>query len=227
MQLILIILTIIPIFLAPYGAVSKHGHLHFESGTSGDHAGSDTKSDEPLNEHDLEYMVEKKLRTLFGSACEHGKESVQVRLQSHPNGTAHMVNLFVFPFLSRALLREQPDLRERYQSMLELMVTTPKEALPIYHDFVKDFQNRGYTENTVIAQVLVPCEEVFWVKDLATGTLIQGVENETPRNVVHLVRLEMVVRTVPSDLSIIPIKHEQGNWQITDIDDLLEGNKII
>jgi hypothetical protein len=211
----------------PFDSISKHGQLDFESGTSRDDTSPDERAHMPLNADQVEYMVEEKLRSLFESAREHGKEQMQVKLECKPTGTPHMVNLFVFPFLSRSLLGQQSNLREQYQRMLELMVTSPKEALPMYHDFVQDFQTRGYTENTVIAQVLVPCEEVFWVKDSATGTLIQGVEGDTPRNVVHLVRMEMVVRTTPANRPILPIQHEQGNWQITDIDDLLGGNLII
>eukprot|EP00980_Cylindrotheca_fusiformis_P030720 scaffold25296_cov162-Cylindrotheca_fusiformis.AAC.2 len=211
----------------PFDSISQHDQLNFESGKANDDSASDGGNDGPLDHDEIDYMVEEKLRSLFESACKHGKESMQVKLECKPKGTSHMVSLFVFPFLSRSLLKKQPDIREKYQSMLEYMVTAPKEALPMYHEFVQQFQRRGYTENTVIAQVLVPCQEVFWVKDLATGALIQGVADETPRSVVHLVRMEMVVRTVPANRPLIPIKHEQGNWQITDIDDLLGGNLIL
>jgi len=173
----------------------------------------------------LEPMVEKKLRSLFQDAREYGKDQMQVRLDFKPQ-KAHMVNLFVFPFLSRNLLQVQPEIKDKYTQLLEFMGTNPRDAMPIYHEFVADFGDRGWTENTVIAQVLVPCEEVFWVKDLATGAIIQGVEDETPRTVAHLVRMEMVVRSKPSD-GFFPFEHEQGNWQMTDIDDLLEGNLII
>jgi hypothetical protein len=90
-----------------------------------------------------------------------------------------------------------------------------------------EFQRRGVTESTVICQVLVSCDEIFWVKDLATGTIIQGHEDGQIRKVWHLVRMEMVVETHPAKGPILPFKQKQGNWQLTDIDDLLEGNLVI
>ena len=80
----------------------------------------------------------------------------------------------------------------------------------------------GYAvlESTVIAQVLVTCDEVFSVTDVATGMLLQG--NGTKQTVQHLVRLEVVVETR------IPVEGKStnhvGSWQITDWDDLLGGN---
>jgi hypothetical protein len=174
----------------------------------------------------LDFMVESNLRSLFESAHQHGKEQIQVKLECKPTG-GQIVNLFVFPFLSRNILERQPSIKEKYLEMLEFMVTSPKDALPVYHEFVQDFQTRGWSEHTVIAQLLVPCDEIFWVKDLATGTVIQGVEEATPRQVLHLVRLEMVVRTKPADGLIFPFRHSQGNWQITDVDDLLGGNLLL
>lgn len=170
-------------------------------------------------------MVEEKLRVLFQSAREYGKDQIQVRLDCKPRN-AHMINLFVFPFLSRNLLKREAEIKDKYLQFLDLMGTNPREAMPIYNGFVSEFAERGYTENTVIAQVLITCDEVFWVKDLETGRVIQGVKDETPRTVCHLVRMEMVVRSTPSD-GFLPFRHEQGNWQLTDIDDLLDGNLLL
>lgn len=188
----------------------------------------ETFADNPLDSDLLSNMVEGKLQSLFESAYNSGKDQFQIRLECRPSGTAHMVNLFVFPFLSRELLEIQPELRDRYQKMLQLMVIAPREALPMYHHFVQDFEARGYTDNTVIAQVLVPCDEIFWVKDLASGEIVQGQQDESnPRRVLHLVRMEMVVKTEPAEGLFLNFKHSQGSWQITDIDDLLGGNLII
>ncbi|KAL3933659.1 MAG: hypothetical protein SGBAC_010297 [Bacillariaceae sp.] len=218
------------VYEQPFETLSKERKLGFDSSDTANTTDDDTESVSPgLSNDFLESMVEKKLRSLFEDAREYGKDQMQVRLDFKPKGRAHMVNLFVFPFLSRNLLKVQPSIKDKYTQVLDFMGTNPPDAMPIYHEFVADFGERGWTENTVIAQVLVPCEEVFWVKDLETGAIIQGVEDDTPRPVVHLVRMEMVVRSKPSDgfLGFMPFEHEQGNWQMTDIDDLLEGNLII
>jgi hypothetical protein len=177
----------------------------------------------------LECMVESRLVELFESARKSGKDQMQVRLESKPDGAhAHMVNLFVFPFLSRNLLREDSGLKRKYQQLLDYMAVSPTDALPIYHELEADYRKRGYTEHTVICQVLVPCDEIFGVKDLATGSTIQGHEDGLIRKVWHLVRMEMVITTHPDkNRFILPVRHTQGNWQITDIDDLLDGNPLL
>ena len=102
--------------------------------------------------------------------------------------------------------------------------------------------------STVICQVLIECDEVFWVKDLSTGAMLQGGWQEediptittttttTPssssnapfRRVVHLVRFEMVVDVMDAPHRwILPFDMKLGRWQITDIDDHLKGNLLL
>ena len=210
--------------LVPFDKIAKDdNHLDFEHSITSS-SEEDTENSGILQS--VDQMVEGKLLSLFESAREHGKDQIQVRLQTQPTG-AHMVNLFVFPFLSRDLLKRDPSIKDKYLQLLELMVVAPREALPVYHDFVEEFRQRGSTESTVIAQVLVSCDEIFWVKDTKTGRTIQGHEDGLVRKVWHLVRMEKVVETTPANGLILPFRHTQGNWQITDIDDLLDGNLLI
>jgi hypothetical protein len=107
--------------------------------------------------------------------------------------------------------------------------------------------------STVICQVLIECDEVFWVKDLSTGAILQGggqEEEDIPtittitttssmssssssskapfRRVVHLVRFEMVVDVMDAPHHwILPFDMKLGRWQITDIDDHLKGNLLL
>ena len=74
---------------------------------------------------------------------------------------------------------------------------------------------------------MVECDEIFCVKDLSTGVTIQGDDDGKVRRVWHLVRFEMIVETFPNNGGFLPFQHKQGNWQISDIDDLLDGNLII
>lgn len=76
----------------------------------------------------------------------------------------------------------------------------------------------GQVETTVFADVTVHCEERFWVKDLELGQIIQG-SASGPRKVLHTIRLERVM-TLSEQRG-----RSLGEWMITDIDDLLEGNR--
>ena len=79
---------------------------------------------------------------------------------------------------------------------------------------------------TIVAQVTVNCKEVFCVQDVASGDIIQGYGDGQPRDVKHLVRFEMVVKEKHLDYTDDDPSWEMelGKWQITDWDDLLDGN---
>ena len=85
---------------------------------------------------------------------------------------------------------------------------------------------------TIVAQVSIQCKEIFCVRDVDSGVVLQGCEDvQRPRDVTHLVRFEMVVRErlVDADSNVEEDedgkwKIEMGRWQITDWDDLLDGN---
>lgn len=209
----------------PFEDIAKDDyHLDLTLDTSGKEDKDDT--DEKRKLRDIDFMVERNLRTLYESAHESGKDQMQVRLETKPVD-AHLLNLFCFPFLSRNQLKSNPSLKGRYLEMLELMTHSPREALPHFHHMVADFQESGRMESTVICQVMLSCDELFWVKNLQTGAIVQGHEDGKFRPVYHLVRMEMVVEVHPSKKGFLPFKMTPGNWQITDIDDLLGGNLII
>ena len=184
-------------------------------------------------------MIDEKLLRLYESAKEFGKETMNVKLEMTttpgPNGDTHhqqqpeIVNLFVFPFLSRTALKDVPGFQHRYRRMVDAIAindwTLARNELD---DVMKRWVEKGWTESTVIAQVLVPCDEIFYVKDSRTGEVLQGHGDEKARRVVHLVRFEMVVRSyLKDDGSFIPVRNELGTWKVTDIDDLLEGNLLL
>ena len=114
------------------------------------------------------------------------------------------------------------------------------ESLQLSRDMMDNFRNRGVSENTVVCQVLIPCKETFWVKDNSSsesesgggdgdggGDIIQG--DTKRRTVVHLVRFEQVTKThiVNDAQGFFPFRHELGEWKITDIDDLCQGNLLL
>ena len=102
--------------------------------------------------------------------------------------------------------------------------------------------NDGKAVITIVAQVSIQCKEIFIVRDIITGDVLQGVDDVEPRDVTHLVRFEMVLRETlidEDDENNDDSKKKQkgqysnededweieiGRWQITDWDDLLDGN---
>lgn len=169
-----------------------------------------------LGLHTLDGMVDRKLSSLYQSARESGKDQIQVRLEcklikDDPRLTPLMVNTFIFPFLTRKLLKDTPEAGKAYMELLQ------NPSVPGATKFLQSFDDLDAIDHTVICQVVVPCEEVFWVKHLASGEILQGIEDEEFRFVWHLIRMEM---EISSSL-------ETRNWKLTDIDDLLGGNLIV
>jgi len=152
-----------------------------------------------------------------------------------------IVSLFVFPFLSRNMIanNRNPQHVRKYSKLLDAMTSSPstegeydeseyqKSSTEWSRELMEDFREKGECENTIICQVLVPCKETFWVKDRASGEIVQG--DPKPRIVYHLVRFEQITKThfVRNSRKLFPFKHELGNWQITDIDDLCDGNQLL
>ncbi len=158
-----------------------------------------------------------------------------------------IVSLFVFPFLSREQSQNgDPHHLRKYSRLLDAISASNDEnteaadssyanSLELSRDLMEDFRKKGVSENTIVCQVLIPCLETFWVMDTKTGKILQGDANE--RLVLHLVRFEQTTKThiVPNSdktndsLSsrFFPFRHELGEWKITDIDDLCEGNLLL
>ena len=211
--------------IVPFDNIVKEDyHLDFSLPHAKDDL--DRQNDKLLSSGAIDFMVESKLQSLYESAHENGKDKILVKLETKPN-KADILNLFCFPFLSRKRLKADPSLLHRYRRMLGYMVTSPNEARPLFRQMVAEFQESGLTESTVISQVLLLCDECFAVKDVATGAVIQGHEDGKFRQVYHLVRMEMVVETRPNARGLSRFSSTPGNWQITDIDDLLEGNLLL
>jgi len=105
--------------------------------------------------------------------------------------------------------------------------------------------NDGRAVITIVAQVSIQCKEIFIVRDSITGDVLQGVDDVQPRDVTHLVRFEMILRETLINEDDETINEEEskrkqggqsnnnndddweieiGRWQITDWDDLLDGN---
>lgn len=190
-----------------------------------------TKEDDDEDDDypDTEYMLESKMRNLYKGAYKHGKSTMQVQLRIQPIG-AKLTSLFLVPLLTREGVEQMPALRHSYRNMGEQL---EKKAIELERDLSmgegfkeinqqaiklrrKRQKSDGSVESTVVAQVSIQCLERFSVTDKVTGKVLQGDGKEN--KVQHLVRFEMALSANPDGTIDI------GNWQITDWDDLLDGN---
>merc|ERR1712228_1099645 len=105
-----------------------------------------------------------------------------------------------------------------YTRFVASSYTNPGVANEHGKQLLDSLQNQSTLKVTVIAQVLVHCKEIFWVKDEG-GNIIQGQEDgDIEKDALHLVRFEM-----PVELASIN-NASPTSWIISDWDDLLKGN---
>lgn len=170
---------------------------------------------------EVEQMLDRPLRNLFKSAHESGKDQLRIRLEIQPKRT-QFYNIVCLPFVSRAAVEKDPSILQTTYRNIAMIRRNPMQGIRDIVKYVEQDEKRndGKHFTTVEVQVLVECDEVFQVFDAETGTLLQGTEDGGVRSVVHLVRLEKNVES--NDERSFP-NTKQGNWQITDIDDLLVG----
>mmetsp|Transcript_27744 Transcript_27744/g.58303 ORF Transcript_27744/g.58303 Transcript_27744/m.58303 type:complete len:529 (-) Transcript_27744:63-1649(-) len=199
----------------------------------------DSKTDDMLD-HDAEqlYMLQRDLRQLYKSARKHSlstKNNVLLRMQPQ---FARIESMFPVFGLNRQLVQDHPALRHSYRNLVRNLQRKHKEAQlagrkrlnpieVISHingdlneliDSTAKLTNDGKAVTTIIAQVSIQCREVFCVRDLESGEIVQGDTDGQPRDVTHLVRFEICIKdSHEGDFEI-------GRWQITDWDDLLDGN---
>jgi hypothetical protein len=180
---------------------------------------------------ELEFMMEEKLRKLYKASHEFGKDQMQIVLQTEPIA-CELVSLMTIPFLTREAVKKDHTLQNLYRevhygsdsSIFEELLRHNQKLVQVGRTRVQTQGNVSILESTVIAQVLVTCDEKFSVTDVATGRLVQG--NGAAHTVTHLVRLEVVVqhKLVYFPLGGSESTTEVGSWQIVDWDDLLGGN---
>lgn len=168
----------------------------------------------------LKVMMDEKLLSLYNTSLL--KDGTEILLQSRPY-SAELLSLYCIPYISRSNIKNDTSLHEFYRNMLE------KRAIDRSPDLAKlrkDYLETGMMESTVIAQILVWCNEKFYVKDGTSGFLLQGQEDTDDRQVPHLVRMEMTVKTEKNGTNG-SFRNTLDNWIITDIDDMMEGNLVI
>lgn len=222
-------------------------------------ADTTTKREEDDNENEEHCMLQHQLRQLYQSAKNHSHPSkVNILLRTIPQ-SAKIESMFPIFGLSRSLVYDHPHLRHTYRNMIKRLQSKHKEAYLAGRERLNPIEVGTFISNelqnvmdqsaklstnhmasiTIVAQVSIHCKEIFCVRDVATGVVLQGCGEDVhnPRDVTHLVRFEMVVRErlVNDDDNTDSSTNaeneedgkweiEMGRWQITDWDDLFDGN---
>ena len=159
-------------------------------------------------------ILEQSLLELYQNARNSGKSQIQVHLASKPTG-AKLHSLHSLPMLSRSYAERYPDRVAEY----ERIRCPESRSFESSNKFLNQMlEQTGTIETTLFAEVFLYCDEVFRVSDLQSGALLQGHDDGKIRQVLHGVRLERLVSWTPET------GKAKGNWMITDIDDLLDGN---
>jgi hypothetical protein len=170
----------------------------------------------------LEQMFQEKVIDLYSAAKGSIAKETEVCLKTYPH-TTELVSLYAMPYISRDNIKNDKALLSFYRELMSMSaIDRPTKLTKLRNEKLE----AGIMESTVIAQVLVWCNEIFFVKDVESGKILQGSDqHETARNVCHLLRMESTVKTTKDPHG--SFKNIQGDWIITDIDDLLGGNLIV
>merc|ERR1711865_857327 len=180
-------------------------------------------------------MMEPTLAKLYEAAYEFGKDTLQVKLEVEPItlATNSASSLSSSSNSGKEDVHDLDDIDEddTGNDNGSNPSSSYNEGVEIGRSMILDLKmNRQYIENTVIAQVLLPCYETFCVVDQHTNDIVQGSRRQR-RKVVHLVRFEMVTKTyiIQNDIynRWFPFETELGQWIITDIDDVCNGNVLL
>lgn len=182
---------------------------------------------------EIEYMMQRDLRTLYQTAHEHARHKLRIRLQTTPTA-ARLESLMIVPCLTREHVENTPAYRHSFRNIWKCLERREQELgrklgmTEVVNEVATEMQelaqrtagSDGVLHSTLIAQVSIRCDEVFTVRDIDLGEVVQGDPESRVNDVVHLVRFEMVVGARVDGEGYTEI----GSWQITDWDDLQGGN---
>ena len=124
-------------------------------------------------------------------------------------------NIFPMPVLTRELTERKPSFKG-YHTQME-RIWREEQDLNKVTEMARSLKEAAeHTKGrTLVADLSVVCEEIFFVKDRATGEVLQG--HDEPIRTTHLIRFEKYSEEGE--------KKTQGDWKIVDWDDMLEGNR--
>lgn len=199
---------------------------------------TDTLLKEQLSEDEEQNsMLQYSLRNLYQSARQHSHPNkVNILLRTQPQ-YAVIESMFPVFGMSRSLVQNHPNLRHSYRNLVKEIQHKEREVGQklnpvevgkiVMNGFLSLMERSAQLSSdgkgviTIIAQVSIQCREIFCVKDVESGEVLQGEGDGQSRDVTHLVRFEIVLK---ENFDKGPWDMDLGRWQITDWDDLLEGN---
>lgn len=203
------------------------------------------ENDEQNDVDDSNSMLQSNLIELYRSALQqhssslrHEQNSFHVKLQTRPL-SAHIQSFYFVPFLTRCHVESNSNLEYGINAIMKSFLkdtdienTSGMELGRKFIAKLMEMEDRltgseDFYNFTIVAQVSVVCREVFEVRCFSSskgcendaGELLQGTDG-VERDVVHLVRFEKEIKFCKNTGKNM----EDGSWQITDWDDILDGN---
>ena len=156
----------------------------------------------------LEAMLEENLQKLYLGARDFGNaNSMQIKLETRPI-SSKLISANVVPFVTREDVKIKPtlkgsllDLRDQFANVAKSRDSVNDLLLEARKWFEKE---TGHKERrTVVLQAEIICKETFYVRDMASDTIIQGNLLGAEQTVTHVVRFEMV--TNEGEVDRIPL----------------------
>ena len=151
--------------------------------------------------------------------------------------SSKLENIFMIPSLTRQDVEHNPSLKGAYLAIDKAW--KEKASVEEIGDMSKELTRKTShfgTKRSIIMDVAIDCAEIFQIKDLSSGKIIQGQGKKKknddnkeeqefndldlePEMTTHLVRFEMVTSKGQR-----AGERKLGSWIVIDIDDMLNGN---
>ncbi len=186
----------------------------------------------------IQSMVEEKLLSLYHpiSTTQNAMNKYEVTFFLKPLAS-RLENIFMIPSLTRQDVNLNPSLKGAYLAINKAF--TDKKPIEDLNAMSKELcrkTSHSGTKRSIIMDVSIDCAEIFQIKDLSSGKIMQGqrhgveqgedkstIDDDAndlePEMTTHLVRFEMVTSKGQRQGERV-----LGSWYIIDIDDQLNGN---
>lgn len=143
---------------------------------------------------------------------------------------SRLENIFIVGLIARDDVKSNPSLKGAYSEINNSFHDTKSQSKlgQMAQELIRKTPHSG-TKRSIIIDVSIDCAEIFQIKDLRSGEIIQGQGKGKsggissgslePEMTTHLVRLEMVTSKGKK-----AGQRDLGSWYVIDIDDQLNGN---
>ncbi len=174
----------------------------------------------------LQAMMEENVLSLYKPIPPKDGGRYHVTLGLRPIGH-RLENIFLVPGLTRQDVNNNPSLKGAYQAIEKVWAEkgSMDDIREMSKELIRKTSHFGHNRS-IIMDVSMDFMEIFQIKDLEKGVVVQGQrgsgsddEVPEPQFTTHVVRLEMV-----TSKGLSANDRVTGSWYITDIDDMLGGN---